>query len=241
VYTTEEKATLKRHFNRYCQIGGIPDYVRFEQPEYLHDLYESILYRDILVRHHVAKEQTLKILAYYLASHVGKEVSFNQLKNMLKLASATTVSDYCYFMELSYLCFFVNRYSDSLKVQAHYGKKEYFIDHALAKNVGFRISGDQGRLLENIVFMELKHRGHEIYFYRGQKECDFIIKTEHQVAQVIQVTAHLDDDDIKERELSGLNEAMSRFQLTTGLVLTENTEYQLGSIIVMPVWKWLLI
>lgn len=74
IVTTEDKATVKSLFNRYYQMGGIPDYIRFEQPEYLNDLYESILYRDIVVRHGIVKEQALKSLVYYLASNIGKDI-----------------------------------------------------------------------------------------------------------------------------------------------------------------------
>ncbi|MDP3560200.1 MAG: ATP-binding protein [Legionellaceae bacterium] len=239
-YTTEDKAYLKSVFNRYFQTGGIPDYVRFEQPDYLNDLYDSILYRDIIVRHKIGKEQALKSLVYYLASHVGKDVSFNKLKTLLKLASANTVSDYCYYLEMSYLCFFISRYSPSLKVQAHYGKKEYVIDHALAQKIGFRISEDRGRLLENIVFLELKRRGHDIYFHRENKECDFIIKQNNVIVQAIQVTTELDSPETEKREFAGLQEAMSSYHLQTGLILTENTEAECGNISIMPIWKWLL-
>jgi len=238
--TTEDKAYLKSVFNAYYQVGGIPDYVRFEQPDYLADLYDSILYRDIIVRYNIGKEQALKTLVYYLASHVGKDISFNKLKTFLKLASATTVADYCYYLEMSYLCFFISRYSPSLKVQAHYGKKEYFIDHALAKKIGFRISDDRGRLLENIVFLELKRRGHDVYFHKENKECDFVIKRDNTIVQAIQVTTALDSAETEKRELDGLQEAMASYDLKTGLILTEQTEETRGPISIMPIWKWLL-
>ena len=241
IITTEEKSRLKSHFNDYVQIGGIPDFVRFQQPEYLSDLYESILYRDIIVRHNVAKEQAIKSLVYYLASNIGKEVSYNRLRALLKLASGTTVSDYCYFIEMSYLCFFVNQYSSSLNAQAHYGKKEYFIDQALAEKVGFRTSEDQGRILENIVFLELKRRKYDIYFHRINKECDFLIKQQHKITQAIQVSTHLNNNETKLREFSGLKEAMDTHQLKSGLILTEDTEFQEDNISVMPIWKWLLM
>lgn len=240
IFSSENKAEIKRLFNEYIKIGGIPDYVRFEQPEYLSDLYESILYRDIVVRNGILKEQALKSLGYYLASNIGKDISYNKLKNLLKIPSATTVSDYCYFLEMSYLCFFTNRYSPSLKVQAHYGKKEYFIDHALASKVGFRSSEDYGRMLENIVFLELKRRNYEIYFHKENKECDFIIKEAHKVTQAIQVTTHLDNEDLKKREFDGLKEAIHHYKLQSGLILTENTEFQEDNVNVMPIWKWLL-
>lgn len=241
VYTTEEKSTLKAAFNRYFEFGGIPDYLEYKQPEYLSDLYESILYRDIIVRNKVSKEETLKSLIYYLASHVGKDVSYNKLKDLLKLSNSSTVSDYCSYLEDSYLCYFINRYSASLKVQAHYGKKEYFVDQALAMKVGFRTSADKGRMLENIIFMELKRRGHTIYFHRDKKECDFVIKENHQITRAIQVTTHLTDEKTKQREYEGLREAMQSYHLNQGLILTEDMEYQDGNVTVLPIWKWLLL
>ena len=239
-HTTEEKSLLKSAFNDFVQMGGIPEYIRFEQPAYLSELYESILYRDIIVRHSVGKEQTLKSLVYYLASNVGKEVSYNKLKTLLKLASATTVSDYCYFIEMSYLFFIINQYSPSLKAQAHYSKKEYFIDQALAATVGFRTSKEYGRTLENIVFLELKRRNTEIYFHKARKECDFLVKESHQITQAIQVSAHLDSSETQKREFSGLQEAIHAYHLKSGLILTEDTEFQEGNVIVMPIWKWLI-
>lgn len=238
-YTTEEKGLLKKAFNEFVKMGGIPDYIRFQQPEYLRDLYDSILYRDIIVRHNIGKEQSIKSLVYYLASNTGKEVSYNNLKNLLKLASATTISDYCYFVEMSYLCFFVNQYSASLKAQAHYRKKEYFIDQALSQSVGFRTSEDYGRTLENIVFLELKRRRYDIYFHKAEKECDFLTVKNHRIIQAIQVTAHLNDEVVKRREFEGLMEAMKNYHLTSGLILTEDTEFRENNIVVMPIWKWL--
>ena len=133
-----------------------------------------------------------------------------------------------------------NRDSPSLKVQAHYGKKEYFIDHALAKKIGFRTSEDRGRLLENIVFIELKRRGYDVYFHKENKECDFVIKEDQKVIQAIQVTTQLDSEETEKREIEGLQEAMSSYHLQTGLILTDNTEEDRGHILVLPIWKWLL-
>ena len=239
-YSTDQRGLLKNAFNQYMKLGGIPDYVRFEEPQYLKDLYHNILYRDIIVRHKIQNEHEIKSLAHYLASHIGKDMSYNSLKSVIKVAHATTVSDYCYYIEMSYLCFIVNQYSDSLKAQSHYGKKSYFIDPALAKTVGFQTSEEYGRTLENIVFLELKRRAYEVYFYRGDNECDFIIKSSHNLVQAIQVCAHLDHSETYAREMAGLREAMKRHHLKTGLILTDNTERSEGEITIMPVWRWLL-
>ena len=88
------------------------------------------------------------------------------------------------------------------------------IDPALIRITGFRVSEDRGRLLENIVFLHLRMQKKEIYFHKDKKECDFIIREGNQIIQAIQVTTTLSDEEVKNREINGLIEAMSRLQPT---------------------------
>jgi len=246
-FTSNQKGTLKNLWSRFAIDGGIPNYVIYPNKLYLQTLYESILYRDIVSRYKV-NERSIKELVFYLASNVSKEITYNSLRKTLGLASATTVSDYCSYLENSFLCFFVNRYDYSLKKQLQYAKKVYFIDQAIAHMVGFRFSEDHGRLLENIVFLELKRRHQDIYFHKQRKECDFIIRAGNNITAAVQVCTSLDNDNTKQRELAGLIEAMEIYQLSEGLIITaneegtetithNNSEYIVNTI---PIWKWLL-
>lgn len=119
------------------------------------------------------------------------------------------------------------------------------IDPALIRLIGFRVSEDRGRLLENVVFLHLKMRGEEIYFHKDKKECDFVIRKGNQVVQAIQVALHLADKEIRKREIEGLLEAMKAYNLMEGLIITENEEEQVEieckTITIVPIWKWLLI
>ncbi len=143
----------------------------------------------------------------------------------------------------------MNRYNDNLKAQQQAPRKVYFIDHVLAKILGFRISEDRGRTLENIVFIELKRRGHDVFYYNGAKECDFIIRDGSRTQKVIQVCLELHDPSTKAREISGLIEAMDKFSLSEGLIITENDEGdemvesngKQYHVVIKPVWKWLRI
>jgi Predicted ATPase (AAA+ superfamily) len=246
--TTKQIGLLKGLFKDYMSNGGIPAYIKDNDKEYLHSLYESILYRDIISRYKITDPTAIKKLLFYLASNCGKETSYSALSRFVQVASSTTIAHYCGYIENSYLCFFVNRYNDSIKAQQQAPKKVYFIDHVLAKVVGFRNSEDYGRTLENIVYLELRRRGYEIYYYSGKKECDFVVRSEHYTSQVIQVCPNLADPDTKQREYSGLLEAMQRFSLDTGLILTEDENFvetvvlneQNFKIQVTPIWKWLL-
>jgi len=248
-FSTTQVGQTKKLFSQYCQWGGFPEYVKYQQTEYLHSLYESIIYRDILARYKIPNAKSLKELVFYLASNCSKEITYNSLRKLLGLGSATTISDYCSYLEYSYLCFFVNRYSDSVKAQIQSPKKVYFIDHAFARTIGFRFSEDKGRMFENIVFIELKRRAFDIYYYRDNKECDFLIRKTGKIIGAIQVCQTLHNTETKQRETEGLLEALERFAFREGYILTESEEnttviQQNGinyKIIVMPIWKWLLL
>lgn len=246
--STKESGKLRKLFIEYCTYGGIPEYNRNRQTEYLHSLYESIIFRDIVARYKLTNAEVLKKLVYFLASNCSKEMTYNSLKKLLGLGSATTVSDYCGYLENSYLCFFMNRYSSSVKTQQQSPKKVYFVDHVLAKIIGFRFSDDIGRMLENIAYIELKRRGKNIYYHKDSKECDFVIQEGVKITEAIQVAQNLTDLGTRQREIEGLLEALEQYSLNKGLILTEfdegeeiitkaNNKYHIS---ICPLWKWLL-
>lgn len=246
-FTTNQKGHLRNLFSQFMMVGGIPEYLLYQQQDYLKSLYESILYRDIIARYRI-NEKIIKELVLYIASNVGKEITYNSVSKLLGVSSSSTISDYCSYLVDSFLCFLINRYDYSLKKQIFSAKKVYFIDQALAKTVGFRVSEDYGRLLENIVLLELKRRDCEIYFHKAKKECDFLVKEGVQIKQAIQVSLHLNSVQIKNREISGLLEAMETYGLEEGYIITESEsgkeiiEFN-GSkylINIVPIWQWLL-
>lgn len=243
-FSTDDVGTMLHHFASYLRYGGIPEYFKFRKPEYLRDLYEGILYRDIVTRHNIASEKPLRELVYLLASNIGKEFSYTKLAETVGLSSPHTASNYCSYLEECYLCFFLNRYSHSLRKQIQHNKKCYMIDPALIQSLGFRVSENKGRLLENIAFLHLKMSGEEIYFHKMERECDFIIRKKNKIVEAIQITSSLSDEKVKEREIEGLMEAMESYDLQEGLIVTENDqgEIKIGKkrIKIVPMWKWLM-
>ncbi|MBI5346194.1 MAG: ATP-binding protein [Chlamydiae bacterium] len=242
--STDDIGSILHHFADYLKYGGIPEYFKFRKSEYLKDLFEGILYRDIVARYNIADERSLRELVYYFASNIGKEFSYTKLAETVGLSSPHTISKYCAYLEKCYLCFFLSRYSHSLKKQIQYNKKCYMIDPALIRTIGFRVSEDKGRLLENIVFLHLKIQGQEIYFHKNRKECDFVIRKNNRVIKAIQVTLNLSDEKVKNREIDGLIEAMETYGLQEGFIITENEQSTLKvakfQIKIIPIWKWLL-
>ncbi len=241
--TSEEKVILKKHFQQYIEIGGFPEYIKTGKIEYLQSLYNNIVYRDIINRYKIRSERELKEVVYHTISNIGKEISFNNLRKLTGLSNTTTVSDFFHYFENSFLIFLVNKYDKSLKKQLNSQKKAYCIDTALAIQLGFRPTHDKGRLLENIVFLQLKRECKELFFHKRKHECDFLIRKGVRIIEAIQTTWSLDRVNEK-RELEGLYEAMNEYKLDEGLILTNDQEekfdYKGKKIIVKPVWKWLL-
>ncbi len=247
-YTTSTTAKLLKLFASYMELGGIPEYLRREEAEYMRSLYENIIYRDIIVRYKIVKEKAIKQLGFYLASNIGKSTTFNALRKLLGIGNSSTITEYLAYLENSFLNFTINRYSSSIKKQLHVEKKTYFIDHGLARIIGFRTSADYGRVLENIVFLELKRRNYDIYVHNETKECDFVVFDNNKITLAIQVCKDLTEPDTKEREYAGLIEAMQAYNLDTGWILTEYQEEEelvtikgrSYKVKICPVWKWML-
>lgn len=243
LYLPEKKAKIRKYFEDYLINGGLPEYLKTGNKEYLKTLYENILYRDIIVRYNLSNEKALKELVYLATNSISKEISFNSIKNQLGFGSSTTVKEYFNFLENSFLLFLLPKFEYSLKKQIYANKKVYIIDNALAAYLGYRSSKDIGRLLENLVFIELRRRKNELYYHYGKNECDFVVKDLNKIKESIQVCYELNDEN-KDREINGLIEAMDKFKLKEGLILTadDEDEIKIGKkkIIVKPVWKWLL-
>lgn len=238
----KQKASLEQ-FDKYFEKGGFPDYVLSGESEILENLFQDIFYRDILVRNDIRRESELKQFVSYISSNVGVEVSFSKLKKLLNLGSHNTVSQFLLACEQAYLFFSINRFDYSLKKQSINPKKIYCVDNGLLKLNSFNFSENKGRYLENLVFMSLKRNRKEVYYHKIEKECDFIIKKGEKITEAIQVCYILDDQN-NTREYEGLLEAINKYKLKFGLLLTYNQEdeieYKSKKIIIKPVWKWLL-
>lgn len=244
ILSTHGKSAIKAQFNDYFVKGGFPAYLRSGNRQYLKSLYESILYRDVMVRNSLTNEKELLELVHFMASNTSKLSSYNSLAKVIGVKNATTVKNYLDYLQNTYLIFLVNKYDRSLKKQLQNPKKAYFIDPGLVRELGFHHTEDNSRLLENLVFIELKRRAKEIYYHKNNKECDFLIKEKNRIVEAIQVSWSVYEEQTRKRESEGLCDALRCYNLKEGLILTDSEEhtyeYDGFKINVKPVWKWLL-
>ncbi len=243
VLNSRKRIEILSALDDYLQNGGFPEFLKSQDMEYLKKIYEDILYKDIIARFKIREVKSFRELANYVFSNFAQETSYNGLKNVLGFKSLTTVKNYIHYLQESYLAFEVFKYDFSLKKQYVSDKKIFVVDNGLRNSVAFGFSEDRGRLLENLIFLELKRRGKEIYYYKGRKECDFLIKEKNKITGACQVTKELSPANEK-RELGGLREAMDNFGLDEGLIITEGQEEERKidgkKIRVVSLCKWLL-
>jgi hypothetical protein len=243
LYETEKKVKLKKLFREYLSNGGMPEYLKNKDREYIRTIYENILYRDIIARYSVKRHKILKELVNMVSSSISSPFTYNSLKNSLGLSNAITVKEYISYLSNSYLFFELQKFDFSVKKQLNSPKKIYAIDSAFSQMIGLNFSDNKGRILENLVFIELKRMGKEVYYYSGKNECDFIVKDGTLIREAIQVCYSLDETN-REREIDGLMECMDKFKLKEGLILTHEQEDEIKirnkKIRVVPVFKWLL-
>lgn len=232
-----------KHFEEYLYKGGFPEYLKKENPLILNELLSDIVLKDIAIRFGIKNVIILNKIAIYLISNVGKEFSYNSIKNMMNIKSTQSVIDYISYFENAYLVFTIPRFSYSYKQQQVNPKKVYSIDNGFSYNNSASFSKDKGKMLENIVFLELRKRFKEIFYFQEKGECDFILKEKEKVILAVQVCFNMNDEN-KDREINGLLECLNKFNLKEGLILTYNQEdkFEINNkrIILKPVWKWFL-
>jgi len=241
-----QKLVYKIAFNEYLKTGGFPKTCSLEEDLRRQEIimyYETIILKDIVARYNLKNYDSLKKVALYLLSNIGKPFNLNKVRISLTL-SYDLADKYFEYLKDTFLLFEVFQYDHSLNRQFANRRKVYCIDNGILTNTSFRISEDYGRYLENLVFIELLRKGHEVYFHQGKKECDFVIREGLKISQAIQVCRTLQDEDTKKRELEGLKDALESYGLNEGIILTEDDEYEIAlegrRIMVKPVWKWLL-
>jgi uncharacterized protein len=241
--TTADTARLQGYLGEYLRLGGIPEPLKYPELQLARTLYEDVLYRDIATRHRIEEVRALKELAFYLVSNPASLISFNKLKDQLRLGSVNTIKNYIEYLENSWLLFTTNVYDFSVKRQQVAPKKAYVIDTGLANAVGFSFSPNTGKLLENLVFLALRRQTQEIHYYRspGGLEVDFYLP---ETRRLIQVSHSLAQPATREREVRALTDAMRGLGLVDGLILAEANEAPIAenglTIEVRSLAEWLL-
>ncbi|WP_372648594.1 ATP-binding protein [Draconibacterium sp.] len=204
----------------YMAKGGffVPETNR---DEFLGQLFDDIVVREIGLTSGIRDLRAFKRLSLHLLRHVGEMITANQLKNTLGIKTTTTAIDYLNFLEAGFLMFYVPKFSYSLRKQLVNPRKVYVADTGFVSAATFNITDKVDHLLENLVFLYLKSKFTELFYFSEDGYCDFIGFGKDQAKVAVQVCATLEQDKL-EQEINGLLKAMNFFGFKEGTLVTLN-------------------
>ncbi|MBI5183963.1 MAG: ATP-binding protein [Nitrospinae bacterium] len=225
----------------YLPIGGYPENVLNPSVEYMSNLLEDILARDLIRLYPIKKGFILKDLLRLIASSVGSRTSFNKLGRLLGL-SVDTVKEYVNYLESAFLVNQMEKWTTSYSEKVYAQKKIYLWDTGIKT----LLTGDtdEGNKAENVVYMELKRRNIPCgYFAESEREVDFVIGNIDSPLPI--EVKYISSFDWTDRRFSGIKLFLHRFPNTEKVLLISKdveTEIKVNrtKIEIIPLWRFLL-
>lgn len=251
----QDIAKIKNAFYEYNTFGGFPEVVMTENPsqktKILQGYFETMLLRDLGEHYGISNLMVLRYFIKRILANLSKPTSvlsiYNDIKSRgLKISKGDLYRWADYTRDI-YLLFPVVSYSKSLTKRESSQAKLYCIDNGLRDAVLLPQSDDDGKKLENTVFLHLystRTPTDSIFYFKGKYECDFLVQRGIGIESLIQVCWDLSEKETRTREIKGLLEASTATGCEKLLIITsdtaENIEVDGKSIQVLPAWRWLL-
>lgn len=234
-------------FNDYLKVGGFAGSYLYKDLEqkynYLQrDVYNTIITGDIVTKYKIRNKGFFENLTHYLIDNISNLTSARNIVNYLtgskNKVSHNTVINYIKYLCNAFVFYEVKRFDLKGKKYLATEQKYYLVDHAIKHAILGTKNQDLGRTLENIVYMELKRRGYEIYVGKlYKKEIDFVaIKRNEQM--YIQVSTFLDNENTMKRELDPLLNIKDAYPKMI-IARTHQEEYSIEGIKIIDIAEWL--
>ena len=245
---TVDMKDLEEIYTKYISLSSFPYTVQLEEDEigkYLGSLYNDVIIKDIMVRKNISDESVLKSVANFALDNIGNLLSVNSIANTLtsdgRKINVRTVEKYLEGFTESFFLYKSSRYDIKGKQYLKTGEKYYVSDLGLRYYMLGRKLGDRGRILENVVYLELIRRGYDVYIGKvDDYEVDFVaINSDGK--KYFQVCETLKDNENKilTRELNSLQKIQDNYEktiLTMDKIPLSNEE----GILVKNVLEWLI-
>lgn len=234
----------------FLKNGGYPETLagRSITQTYLQTLFDSIVYKDVVKRHNIRNVTDLNNVALFLLSNFSGTLSYNDVASDLGLSSVSTVKKFMDYLHEPFLFYYLDRYSNKLKLMKKAPRKVYVVDNGFVTSRAFNLSENLGKLLENQVFIELLHRGYDtektLFYYhsRNDKETDFVLREGNRVKSLIQVCYDMSKEKTAKREIDSIVECAEELNCSDLSIVTwdeEGTVEKKGyTIKIVPVGKF---
>ena len=236
---------LRNLFNQYTRFGGFPQVVLTEEEkdkmQILKDYYTAVIEKDIIQRYQVRDIKKLKEFCLNLYANAATHFSGYQAQKRQKISQPTANK----FLEYAREVFLVQTtdcFSYSFMEQKANPYKVYAIDPGLYNAVSFRFSENLGRIFENIVYLALRRKAEEIFYWKEKGDVNFLIRKGTRIDRLINVCWELNKKNEK-REFSGLYEAMKQFNVSSAQIIVNGYDDQVDikgkKIVISNFFNWL--
>lgn len=202
-----------KKYDLYVANGGFPYLLNLDNDKdlirnYLDGIYNTVLLKDVVQRNNIKDTMILESIMKFIFDNIGQLVSTNKISNTLnsynRKNSVNTIENYLSYILDSFIVYKIGRYDIKGKEFLKTQDKYYVCDTGLRNYLLGEVK-DYGSLLENIIFLELKRRGYDIYVGKyDDSEIDFVVKSGDGL-KYIQVALSVRDEKTLERELKPLN------------------------------------
>lgn len=229
---------LRKQFMEYLKYGGFPRVVLSSQVrdklQLLKDYYSSIIEKDIVQRYEVRDIKKIKEYYINLVTNIAANFSGYRAEKTLNISQPTANKFFAYAQEV-FLTQGISLFDYSYLKQKANPEKVYVVDLGIYRAVSFRFSENFGRVFENLVFLEYRRRGEDIFYWKGKNEVDFLLREGTEIKKAVNVCWELNAEN-REREIAGLKEAMEKFKLKKAEIITmgygEEIKFKGGKIVV---------
>lgn len=237
--TRTEEYRCRNYLEEYLKIGGYPEYVLSQNPQYFADLTESIIFKDIVSLYGVRNPQLVRDLLLLLSDRCGHQTSFTKLGKILSL-STDTVREYVEYLKQTFLVTELQRFALSRNKQIYAAKKFYLNDSGLLFNLVGKLN--IGSSSEQVLFHALQAKyGKVFFYYENQLEVDFVVNVTNKLILVeSKYELGLNKEKI-EYQLVGIAKQLKIKQIQV-ITKEKEEEYMKDGIELkyMPLWKFLL-
>lgn len=233
--------------DKYMMEGGMAGSYLYKEQEakydYIADVFDTLIVRDIRKKYKIRNMQLMERIVDFLMDNISNLSSARSIANNLidikEKANHVTVSSYMQYLCNAFAFYRIRRYDIKGKKYLSSNDKYYLSDHTFRYAKLGTKDMDYGRILENIVAMELLRRGYEVYVgVLYKKEIDFVaIKRSEKI--YIQVSDQITDEKTFEREVSPLLQIRDAYPKMI-IARTRHDEYQHEGIKIIDIADWLL-
>lgn len=214
---------LRAIYKKFHLYGGFPRAYVERDASVLPRYFQDIVERDVIVRHGSRLKRQLKELAQVLCSDNTHLINRSRLAKNLGVKDSGTINRYCKWLEESYLFHELKAFSPAIRKQIRSNPKYYCVDPAMARHSAFSVLGDEGSFLENAVYLELRRRGFDLYYWKASAddaEVDFVGRKAGRDPIAVQVSFSVADESTLRRELRGLEAINAELKIETLLLVT---------------------